>query len=147
MADQLIEAANLLSPQVSTELHAKIMRGVLRQNHKNGGTVAAGMNIHRAWLRLSPALAAAIVLLSVVGLYLYISSVQKPERVSPELGLSITDPIGGGEFATIVEEALQWPIEEEIRLLSQDGKAAAEFLLACVPLDINRFADNDTGLD
>ena len=81
MTDRLIEAGDLLSPQVSTELHAKIMCGVLRQNHKNGGTVAAGMNIHRVWLRLSPALAAAIILLGVVGLHIYVSSQQKADGV------------------------------------------------------------------
>ena len=42
-----------------------------------------------------------------------------------------------------IEAALQRPMEEEIRLLGQDSKAAAEFLVACIPLDIDVLLESD----
>ena len=37
----------------------------------------------------------------------------------------------------ILDALVDEPINEELRLLQTDGQAAAEFLLACVPLDLD----------
>ena len=45
--------------------------------------------------------------------------------------------------AVAIEETVQRPIQEEIRMLKEDGKAAAEFLLACVPVDLDTLGRNE----
>lgn len=46
------------------------------------------------------------------------------------------DVKAGSASVASLEEVLESPVEREIRLLQEDGKAAADILLACVPLDI-----------
>jgi hypothetical protein len=48
----------------------------------------------------------------------------------------------------MIEEVAQWPMEEEMRLLRQDGRAAAGLLLACVPpVDVDMLTEDNIPKD
>ena len=156
LATRLPDQALLQTREVSGELHTRIMRGL--QTQAGGSTRAArsGTNIPRHRPILAPAIATARVLLAVVAVYFYSgwdSSRQKSRSPSPWTGISNGEPtvwlVSPGDLAaesgSLIEEVVQWPLEEEMRLLRQDGRAAADFLLACVPpVDIDMLTENNS---
>jgi len=155
LADHLPNEANRQRPKVSTKLHAKIMGQCYQPVRKTETTVRVEMNIRRSRWALAPAIAAGVVLLAMLAIHLYHGAEPSQQKPGPgvQVALVNTDPMDwllGGGFdagtAASIEGFLQGPIKEEIDLLKQDGKAAAEFLLACVPLDVDRFAEKDTRL-
>ncbi|NIA06320.1 MAG: hypothetical protein GWP14_01575 [Actinobacteria bacterium] len=146
IADQLREESQWRRLEVSAELHTKIMGRVREDSAAARGLIDA----RRLWLRLAPVVATAAVLLTIVAVNFYRGT--EPKQPRPvRMAVNGTNPVVwiitgddfGAESASLVETALQWPMQEEIRLLGQDGKAAAEFLLACVPLDIDTLVEND----
>ena len=156
LATRLPDQALLQTCEVSAELHAKIMRGLRTQPEANAAAARAEMNIPRHRPILAPAIATAVVLLAVVAVYFYSSwgpTRQKPRSPTPWTGISNGEPtvwlVGPGDLAaksgSLIEEVVQWPMEEEMRLLRQDGKAAADFLLACVPaVDVDMLTENNS---
>ncbi len=156
LAMRLPEGALRQTREVSVQLHTKIMRGLRTQPQANAAAARAEMNIPRHRPILAPAIATAVVLLAVVAVYFYSSwgsTRQKPHSSSPWAGISNDEPtvwlIGpedlAAEPASLIEEVVQWPMEEEMRLLRQDGRAAADFLLACVPpVDVNMLTENNS---
>ena len=97
-----------------------------------------------------------MLLLAVLAAYLYFgweSSREKPHSPSSWAGISkgqSTDWLVATrdlavESGPLIEEVVQWPMEEEMRLLREDGKAAAGLLLACVPpVDVSMLTENNT---
>ena len=146
IADQLSEESQWRRLEVSAELHAKIM------GRLQGDSAAAGVIIdaRRFWLRLAPVIATAAILLAMVAVHFY-SGTEPKEQRPYQVAVNGTNPVtwivASGVFeaesVSLIEAAMQWPMQEEIRLLGQDGKAAAEFLLACIPLDVDALVEND----
>ena len=158
VADQLSQQAPLQVRQVSPELHARILRSLQSQSQSNTVGPLAELNVRRLWPRLAPLLASAVVLLALVALHYYNaaqSSRPDPSHTAAQTQYNIADPIAwllfpeglGPESAPLIEEALQWPIQREIRLLREDGRAVADFFLACVPVELDTFTAKDTRLD
>ena len=156
LATRLPDEALLQTREVSAELHRKIMCGLRTQSEANAAAARAEMNIPRHRPILVPAIATAVILLAVVAVYFYSSwgsTQQKPHSPSPWTGISNGEPtvwlVGPGDLAgkssSLIEEVVQWPVEEEMRLLRQDGRAAADFLLACVPaVDVDMLTENNS---
>ena len=156
LATRLPDQALLQTREVSAELHRKIMRGLQSQPVASIAAARAGTNIPRHRPVLAPAIATAVILLAVVAVYFYSSwgsTRQKPRSSSPWAGISNDEPtvwlVGPGDLAaepaSLIEEVVQWPMEEEVRLLGQDGRAAADFLLACVPaIDVDMLTENSS---
>lgn len=142
LAAQLPELAKDERAEVSNELHARIMRGL------EGNKAKVRTAIRPGWRVLVPATAAAVVALAILlTIQNYRGPDQRPEPGSTA-GVINTETIGwlielNAEKAVSIEEAVQGPLQEEIRLLGDEGKAAAEFLLACIPLDMNVLMKND----
>lgn len=145
MASRLSEEARRETFSVSPELHEKILRRRRPVQELSGeSTVVIGaLRLLRRPVVLT---AAALVLLTVVGVYLYSRSrttSQNPDKriVKQQIVESKIWPLTrwplSSESASVIEDALCQPIEEEIRLLRRDGEDAAEFLLACIPLDLD----------
>ena len=158
VADRLSEQAPPQACEVSSELHAKILSGLHSQSRSNTSGTLAQLNVRRLWPRLAPLLASAVVLLALVALHYYNaaqSSRPDPSHTAAQTQYNIADPIAwllfpeglGPESAPLIEEALQWPIQREIRLLREDGRAVADFFLACVPVELDTFTAKDTRLD
>ena len=155
VADRLSEQAGLQTCEVSPELHTKILSGLGSQSQCNTAGTLAELNVRRLWPRLAPVLASAVVLLALVGLHYYSASPSSgPNFTQPSLETqsNIAEPIAwllfpeelNVEPAPLIEGVLQWPIRQEIRLLKQDGKAMAEFLLACIPLEMDALLESDS---
>lgn len=99
-----------------------------------------------AW---AAAAAAAVVLAALLGWYFTRKSqpvrspgappeIVKEERPTPVAPppLAVPDlPTPSGSLAAI-DQAVGRRVEEQLRLLREDGKAAADFFLACVPFEI-----------
>lgn len=143
IAARLSSEAHLeTSNEVSEELHAKILRrcrpaaGLARER------TAAPRLLRLPRPAVALTAAAAIVLLAVAGVYFYPKSAPPVEGsgVSPAkpqavAWLLMPRPLSAG--SSVIENVFQRPVEDEIRLLQQDGRAAVEFLLACIPLEID----------
>ena len=146
MADQLSEESQWRRLEVSAELHGRIMRKL----QEDSAAARVVIDARRLWLRLAPVIATAAVLLVIVTIHLY-SGTEPKERGSGRMaanGINQVAFLAVGESFKVesvssIEAALQRPMQEEIRLLGQDGKAAAEFLLACIPLDIDALIEKD----
>ena len=153
LADELPNEANRQRPKVSTELHRKIMGRCYEPVRKTETSVRVETNIRRSRWTLAPAIAAGVILVTILAIQLYPGSEPSPQKPGPGVQVAVGDtgPIDwlldaglkAGTAASI-EGFLQGPIQEEIGLLKQDGKAAAEFILACVPLDVDGLVKNDT---
>jgi hypothetical protein len=146
MADQLSEESQCRRLDVSAELHTKIMRKL----QEDSAAARVVIDARRFWRRLAPVIATAAVLLVMVTIHLY-SGTSPKDRGSGQMAAKGIDPVAflavGESFklesVSSIEAALQRPMQEEIRLLGQDGKAAVEFLVACIPLDIDVLLEND----
>ena len=154
LADHLPKEADRQRPKVSAELHTEIIGKCYGPVPKTEPPVRLEMNIRRRRWALPPAIAAGVVLLAILAIHLYHGAEpSRPESasggrvavVNPEPMGWLLDGLDAGTTAYI-EDSLQGPLQEEINLLKQDGKAGAEFLLACLPLDIDRLAEEDSRL-
>ena len=142
MADQLSEESQWRRLEVSAELHGRIMRKL----QEDSAAARVVIDARRLWLRLAPVIATAAVLLVMVTIHLW-----PKEQGSGQMAVNGINPVAflavGESFkvesVSSIEAALQRPMQEEIHLLGQDGKAAAEFLVACIPLDIDVLLESD----
>jgi hypothetical protein len=161
LARGLADDAREITATVSADLHAKILRrcGAVTPAPSRAGEAEPALALHSASARgrisagsaprflLRPELAwlpaAAILLLAVLAWRLnpkpHVSHLATP---GPEIAakpapaeLPTDLPSLSGPLAAI-DQALGQRVEDELRLLRNDGKAAADFLLACVPLDM-----------
>ena len=144
MAERLSDEACLGDFSVSPELHEEILRRCrpVRESSGESTTVVRRLHLRRpavAWT------AAAMVMLAV-GVFLYSRFQTTPQNPHPINGqkdeppawLFTAAPLSAvSDSASVVENALRRPTENDIRLLRQDGETAVEFLLACIPLDLD----------
>ena len=142
LSDRLAKEAERQRQEVSADVHAKIMRG-LRENFVGA---RFKINVRQGWRSWGSAMAAAVVLAAILAVQLYHGTRPKPGASAD--GVIGTEAIGWLEVvnantAVSIEEAVQRPMREEIRLLSEDGKTAAEFLLVCLPLNMDALARNE----
>ena len=140
LAARLGEKAKDERVEVSSELHERIMSGL----RGNWAETKVWTRMRPSWRVLVPAAAAAVLALAVI---MMIQNDREPEPGST-FGAINTETIGwlievNAEKAVSIEEAVQGPIQEEIRLLADEGKAAAKFLLACLPLDMDALTGNN----
>ncbi len=144
MAERLNDEACLGDFSVSPELHEEILRRCRPVRESSGESTTPARRLHLRRSAVAWTVAAMIML--AVGVFLYSRFQTTPQTVHPINGQGAEPPVwlfpaeslsAVSDSASVVEDALRRPAENEIRLLRQDGKAAAEFILACIPLDID----------
>lgn len=144
MAERLSDEACLDDFSVSPELRAKILRRCRPTPKSSGESTTPARRLHLR--RSAVAWTAAAMVMLAVGVFLYSRFQATPQNTHPINGqgaeppawLFTASPLSAvSDSASVVENALRRPAENEIRLLRQDGKAAAEFILACIPLDLD----------
>jgi len=142
LAERLADESSAAACEVRPELHAKLLQTSRSGPAGASPAVPEKRRVHRLRSRIIPAAAAAAILFAFVAAYLY--KYKRPE-VPPPNGNG-ADPVivrlvNPADLATDCTSAIavtvQGPIEEEIRLLKEDGMAAADFILACLPIDID----------
>jgi len=143
LAERLATDAPAAAGEVSPELHAEILRRCLgvapvpaRRRHRLDATRGSARR-----LRVGAAFAAAaVLLLGLVAAWLALrpTTTQAPP-VLAEQNEPVRYLVSGRAFADVaeIEDALDDPLAEEMRRLEADGKAAVEFLAACVPIDMD----------
>ncbi len=146
LAERLTEQAQQPGATVSPALHERILRRCRGPAADAAPEAAPGLF---ATLRPHLALAAVVAVALIVAAVVYWSLPKS------DPGKTIVDPLpppresGDGEvvaaitpgrFAAGVNRAIdtivEQPVRREIRRLGQDGQAAAQFLLACMPVDL-----------
>lgn len=146
VARRLAEQAAPSPVTVSPDLHERILlRCGLAAHAARPRRASASWRAH---LSLPAALAAAAVaaMLAIAGAR-YFAAPPKPapppggpEHIAKTPPPKPTAPsVGDTEaaFPVAVEQALRQPVEDELTLLREDAKAAASFLLACIPAHID----------
>jgi hypothetical protein len=147
VGQRLRHDADALSADVSEDLHQKILsrcgldRPATRQPAPRTLTLARATG----W-----ALAAAAVALLAVGVWVSVQPAKtptlehrlvedtpKPQPAAKPMPLQIVVELPATS-ADAAAAKLYKPLEDELARLRQDGKAAADFLLACVPIDMDR---------
>jgi len=148
LGERLTEQAGQVTAAVSPALHEKILRRC-RQQPAAERTPASG-RFARLRPRLALAAAVALPLIAAVVIYLIYLSRPPTDPGPPVVELPPPSSPGGNDSPIVmvypsdlsarataaIETVVQRPTEREIRLLGQDGRAAAEFLLACLPVEV-----------
>ena len=134
MARQLAEQALPVEPGVSRTLHARIIERC-RESSQAGARVPTAHG-HPRRLKVGVAmLAAAAVLLTVVGVWLALPERQLPPR--EDHFVLLLDPRGlTSESASLADDVLSGSIEQEVDALGKQGLAAADMVLALLPIDV-----------
>ncbi len=133
VAAELAEQARPESATVSAKVHAGILRRCTRR------PAGAGTPARRVHARVWAVAAALIVLAVLIGQLVFSGSPEKstpPQSATTARGEFTWPDTNVVEAAAAVEMAAQRPLTDELRLLTQDGKAAAGFLLACMPVEM-----------
>ena len=142
MGERLPAEASHGSAEVSPQLHAAILRRCVGVSPAGYAAPAAGPS--RSRLRTAAALvaAAAVIVAAAVAAYHLRPQPEPsaPVRIVEGDSETLNWLIDPGSLtagpAAMIEQALRDSVDEEIDLLARDGEAAAEFLLACLPLDL-----------